>query len=136
VTLEHAMEGCERILHDEFAGVPEQALYMIGTGDDPGRSSRKQAIRSRVRITGVTMAARVKDHGLTESCRIDIIPASPMFGMRILFPHKAPRRAGSSLRGSALSLEGSFDSMRACSKHQEELAKSQASQARSQTVVQ
>jgi F-type H+-transporting ATPase subunit beta len=38
VTLEHAIEGCERILHDEFAGVPEQALYMIGTIDDLRRS--------------------------------------------------------------------------------------------------
>jgi F-type H+-transporting ATPase subunit beta len=39
VTLEHAIEGCERILRDEFAGVPEQALYMIGTIDDVRRSA-------------------------------------------------------------------------------------------------
>lgn len=39
VTLEHAIEGCERILRDEFAGVPEQALYMIGTIDDLRRSA-------------------------------------------------------------------------------------------------
>jgi len=30
VTLEEALDGCERILDDEFAKVPEQALYMIG----------------------------------------------------------------------------------------------------------
>jgi F-type H+-transporting ATPase subunit beta len=30
VTLEDALDGCERILNDEFGGVPEQALYMIG----------------------------------------------------------------------------------------------------------
>jgi len=24
------LEGCERILNDEFAGQPESALYMIG----------------------------------------------------------------------------------------------------------
>jgi F-type H+-transporting ATPase subunit beta len=30
VTLEDALDGCERILNDEFAKYPEQALYMIG----------------------------------------------------------------------------------------------------------
>jgi hypothetical protein len=57
-----------------------------------------------------------------------------MFGMRIVFPHKVARRAGLSIQGSALSLEGGFDSMRVCSNHQEELAKSQASQARSKRL--
>lgn len=31
VNLEDALDGCERILNDEFANVPEQALYMIGS---------------------------------------------------------------------------------------------------------
>lgn len=30
VQLEDSLDGCERILNDEFANVPEQALYMIG----------------------------------------------------------------------------------------------------------
>jgi len=30
VGLKDALDGCERILHDEFNGVPESALYMIG----------------------------------------------------------------------------------------------------------
>lgn len=30
VTLEDALNGCERILNDEFASAPEHALYMIG----------------------------------------------------------------------------------------------------------
>jgi F-type H+/Na+-transporting ATPase subunit beta len=30
VNLEDALDGCERILNDEFANLPEQALYMIG----------------------------------------------------------------------------------------------------------
>jgi len=30
VTLEESLNGCERILNDEFATVPERALYMIG----------------------------------------------------------------------------------------------------------
>lgn len=34
VTLEQALEGCERILNDEFNEVPENAFYMIGTIDE------------------------------------------------------------------------------------------------------
>jgi F-type H+-transporting ATPase subunit beta len=34
VGLEDALEGCERILGDEFKDYPESALYMIGTIDD------------------------------------------------------------------------------------------------------
>jgi F-type H+-transporting ATPase subunit beta len=34
VSLEDALDGCERILHDEFKDYPESALYMIGTIDD------------------------------------------------------------------------------------------------------
>jgi F-type H+-transporting ATPase subunit beta len=30
VELENTLDGCERILNDEFAEVPERALYMIG----------------------------------------------------------------------------------------------------------
>jgi F-type H+-transporting ATPase subunit beta len=45
VTLDDALEGCERILDDEFADVDEGALFMIGSIDevevtkDGGRSS-------------------------------------------------------------------------------------------------
>jgi F-type H+-transporting ATPase subunit beta len=31
VSLADALDGCERILHDEFKDYPESALYMIGT---------------------------------------------------------------------------------------------------------
>jgi len=34
VSLEDALDGCERILNDEFASYPEQALYMIGAIDE------------------------------------------------------------------------------------------------------
>jgi len=33
VSLEDALDGCERILRDEFKDTPERALYMIGTID-------------------------------------------------------------------------------------------------------
>jgi F-type H+-transporting ATPase subunit beta len=34
VSLEDSLNGCERILNDEFAKYPEQALYMIGAVDE------------------------------------------------------------------------------------------------------
>jgi F-type H+-transporting ATPase subunit beta len=39
VTLEEALDGCERILHDEFKDYPESALYMIG-GVDEAKAKR------------------------------------------------------------------------------------------------
>jgi F-type H+/Na+-transporting ATPase subunit beta len=38
VTLEQALDGCERILNDEFSEYPERALYMIGAIDEAKRS--------------------------------------------------------------------------------------------------
>lgn len=38
VTIDDALDGCERILNDEFAKVPEQALYMIGKIDEARKS--------------------------------------------------------------------------------------------------
>jgi F-type H+-transporting ATPase subunit beta len=37
VSLEMALDGCERILNDEFAEYPEKALYMIGGVDEARR---------------------------------------------------------------------------------------------------
>lgn len=34
INLEETLEGCERILNDEFSGHPEKALYMIGAVDE------------------------------------------------------------------------------------------------------
>ncbi|MDH4268080.1 MAG: F0F1 ATP synthase subunit beta [Deltaproteobacteria bacterium] len=34
VSLEDALEGCERILEDEFIDIPEKSLYMIGSIDE------------------------------------------------------------------------------------------------------
>ena len=34
VSLEDALDGCERILRDEFKDYPESALYMIGKIDE------------------------------------------------------------------------------------------------------
>lgn len=37
VSLEDALDGCERILNDEFADYPERSLYMIGSIDEAKR---------------------------------------------------------------------------------------------------
>lgn len=37
VSLERALEGCDRILNDEFADYPESALYMLGSVDEARR---------------------------------------------------------------------------------------------------
>jgi F-type H+-transporting ATPase subunit beta len=45
VSLDEVLEGCERILNDEYADYPEQALYMIGTVDEalPGKETAAEA---------------------------------------------------------------------------------------------
>jgi F-type H+/Na+-transporting ATPase subunit beta len=40
VSLEDALDGCERILQDEFKDYPESALYMIGTVDEAKLKSK------------------------------------------------------------------------------------------------
>lgn len=34
VTLQQTLEGCERILKDEFSKIPEQKLYLLGSIDE------------------------------------------------------------------------------------------------------
>ena len=48
VSLDDALEGCERILQDEFKDIPESALYMIGSVDEAKipKKEAKDAIKS------------------------------------------------------------------------------------------
>jgi F-type H+-transporting ATPase subunit beta len=41
-TLDETLDGCERILNDEFADVPEQSLYMLGSIEDVEREEVKE----------------------------------------------------------------------------------------------
>ncbi|SHG77262.1 F-type H+-transporting ATPase subunit beta [Marinomonas polaris DSM 16579] len=43
VSLDDALDGCERILQDEFEDYPESALYMIGAIDEAHEKSKKAA---------------------------------------------------------------------------------------------
>lgn len=42
VSLKDALDGCERILRDEFHDLPERALYMIGTVDEVKKRTIRQ----------------------------------------------------------------------------------------------
>jgi len=50
VSLEDALDGCERILNDEFEDYPESALYMIGTIDE---AHKKLAVEEDENATSV-----------------------------------------------------------------------------------
>jgi F-type H+-transporting ATPase subunit beta len=41
VDMETALDGCERILNDEFEDYPERALYMIGSVDEASESNEE-----------------------------------------------------------------------------------------------
>jgi F-type H+-transporting ATPase subunit beta len=43
VSLEEAIEGCKRILNDEFFDYPEKSLYMIGTVNEAKKKNEKKA---------------------------------------------------------------------------------------------
>lgn len=43
VSLRDALDGCERILRDEFKDYPESALYMIGAIDETQEKAREKA---------------------------------------------------------------------------------------------
>ncbi|MGK2913540.1 MAG: F0F1 ATP synthase subunit beta [Porticoccaceae bacterium] len=66
VSLDDALDGCERILRDEFKDYPESALYMIGSIDEakkktpPGKSAAKTE-------TGVKSAAKVAPDSATDA---------------------------------------------------------------------
>ncbi|MDD5471193.1 MAG: F0F1 ATP synthase subunit beta [Sideroxydans sp.] len=48
VSLEDALDGCERILNDEFKDVPESALYMIGNIDEAWQKAKAIAAAGEV----------------------------------------------------------------------------------------
>jgi F-type H+-transporting ATPase subunit beta len=62
VSLEDALDGCERILRDEFKDYPESALYMIGAIDEakakanPGQGAGQSEAAANSK-TGIKMAS-------------------------------------------------------------------------------
>ena len=43
VSLPESLEGCEKILNDEFASYSEQSLYMIGSIEEAKEEDKKEA---------------------------------------------------------------------------------------------
>ena len=67
VSLEDALDGCERILHDEFNDQPESALYMIGPiseaksstiADRPSATTADTTANKTADTTGVTTVSK------------------------------------------------------------------------------
>jgi len=46
VELDAALDGCDRILQDEFSSYPEKALYMIGTIDE---AKKPDAVKNQMK---------------------------------------------------------------------------------------
>jgi F-type H+-transporting ATPase subunit beta len=64
VSLEDALDGCERILADEFQDLPESALYMIGRIDEARTKAQKTPVPNPPHEPEKTrQAAAAHDHG-------------------------------------------------------------------------
>jgi F-type H+-transporting ATPase subunit beta len=53
LSLDDALDGCERILLDEFEDYPENALYMIGAVDE-AHVKNKQALEDKPKVDDKT----------------------------------------------------------------------------------
>jgi F-type H+-transporting ATPase subunit beta len=56
VSLKDALDGCERILQDEFKDYPESALYMIGTIDEAKKSDVKPNADAKLKVNAKALA--------------------------------------------------------------------------------
>ena len=70
VDLKDALDGCERILGDEFKDHPESALYMIGTIDDVKRDP-KAAVAAPEATSEPQPASRPKSQSEVEHAAVD-----------------------------------------------------------------
>ncbi|MGB5761078.1 MAG: hypothetical protein WBM58_00855, partial [Sedimenticolaceae bacterium] len=61
VSLEDALEGCERILRDEFKDYPESALYMIGSVDEAKEKAKTGLLPDPAKSESTTVAAADAD---------------------------------------------------------------------------
>lgn len=61
VSLQDALDGCERILADEFKDLPESALYMIGAVDEASAKAKPR------RDTHATQPGREDTHAVDET---------------------------------------------------------------------
>ena len=57
VSVEDALDGCERILRDEFKDYPESALYMIGSVDEAKKKAKADLPSDSAKSESTVMAA-------------------------------------------------------------------------------
>ncbi|MGA2653823.1 MAG: hypothetical protein ABSF28_25155, partial [Terracidiphilus sp.] len=50
VSLKDSLDGCERILRDEFKDYPESALYMVGAIDEAKKPDQPEAKKPRAKL--------------------------------------------------------------------------------------
>ncbi len=60
VSLSDALDGCERILHDEFKDYPETALYMIGAIDEARQKSGEKTEETAAEKSDENVGDKVK----------------------------------------------------------------------------
>ena len=113
VSLKDALDGCERILHDEFKDYPESALYMIGTIDEAKAKAKPVGARSaspdRRMPPGCgpkprPSRSRMPGRNLN---RISNMPAAPM-NLKVLLPFQIFAEKTGVSRIVAETREGSF----------------------------
>ena len=61
VSLSDALDGCERILQDEFKDYPENALYMIGSIDEANEKVKQLVGDEQIRVGEVQGANSTHD---------------------------------------------------------------------------
>jgi F-type H+/Na+-transporting ATPase subunit beta len=57
VSLKDSLDGCERILRDEFQDYPESSLYMIGAIDEAKKPEAKKPIKPKQEVPHATIAS-------------------------------------------------------------------------------
>jgi F-type H+-transporting ATPase subunit beta len=61
VSLDDSLDGCERILRDEFKDYPESALYMIGAIDEAKKNPAKTKSKTEASASAETPEAVAHD---------------------------------------------------------------------------
>ncbi|MBN1879675.1 F0F1 ATP synthase subunit beta [bacterium] len=71
VNLEDALEGCERILNDEFEDYPESALYMIGAIDEAKKKIPPQKPEPKDKVQSEPQVKRAPDLKEVDDATLD-----------------------------------------------------------------
>jgi F-type H+-transporting ATPase subunit beta len=99
VSLEDALDGCERILRDEFTDYPESALYMIGTVDEAKESEKRNLAKAQ---------ARTHPSPSRNLSRRSNMPPPTLMNLKVLLPFRIFAEKTGVTRIVAETQEGSF----------------------------